>query len=207
MPFSNYKNLGTAVKTWQVTYQEADFLQEIPLAIPDYVREDIGILLRDGTFNNSEDAICESLIFPILKEVWKVYRRQLLLWSHQNLYYDAELSGIADYLVTARSPLGKVVCEQPYVAVAEAKKEGDFETAWAQCLAEMVAAQRLNSAPELTIFGIVSNGSIWQFGQLQERAFTRHERPYLIHDLEPLFAAVNFIFQHCCQQLAHQDSP
>ncbi len=37
---------------------------------------------------------------------------------------------------------------------------------WAQFLAEMIVAQRLNGENRVIVFGIVSNGTTWQFGKL-----------------------------------------
>ncbi|NEP19536.1 MAG: hypothetical protein F6J97_22030, partial [Leptolyngbya sp. SIO4C1] len=113
---------------------------------------------------------------------------------------DAKLSGFPEYTLARRSPLGKVVFDQPYLLLVEAKQD-DFEAGWAQCLAEMVAAQKLNETAELTVFGIVSNGRVWQFGQLKEASFTENKQFYTIQDLEQLFAAVNYVFQQCEQQL------
>lgn len=44
----------------------------------------------------------------------------------------------------------------PFVLV-EAKQD-NFDAAWGQCLAEMIAAQRLNNLPDLVIYGITCNG-------------------------------------------------
>lgn len=65
----------------------------------------------------------------------------------------------------------------------------------------MVAVQRLNNEPEQTIFGIVSNGAVWQFGKLHLDIFTQNKTFYTIQDLERLFAAVNYVFQQCELQL------
>lgn len=65
----------------------------------------------------------------------------------------------------------------------------------------MVAAQRINDNPDLIIFGITSNGMLWQFGQLEGSAFTKSPRPVGIYELDSLFATVNYIFQQCERQL------
>jgi hypothetical protein len=65
----------------------------------------------------------------------------------------------------------------------------------------MVAAQRLNGEPPITIFGIVSNGATWQFGQLEATVLTKNTLPYTIYDLDRLFAGVNAVFQQCEAQL------
>ena len=65
----------------------------------------------------------------------------------------------------------------------------------------MIAAQRLNEDPQMTVFGIVSNGDRWQFGKLETDTFTRNITLYSIQELDKLFAAVNYIFRQCELQL------
>jgi hypothetical protein len=200
MAFSNYKTIGEVLKAFQVTYTEANFINEIYFSISEYFREDLELMMRDAVVDNSEFAICENLIYPVLKEVWKIYRQHFILWSHQSLNYDEKLSGFPEYILAKRSPLGKVVFDKPYFILVEAKQD-NFEGGWAQCLAEMIAAQRLNGEYQIIIFGIVSNGATWQFGKLEGDHFTRNITPYSIYELDKLFNAVNFIFKQCEIQL------
>jgi len=200
MAFSSYKSIGAVVKEFQTKYTEADFIVETEFDIPDYFREDLQTVMREGVVDNSEFAICENLIYPVLKEVWKCYRSKFLLWSHESLTYDENLSGFPEYILAKRSPLGKVVFDKPYLLLVEAKQD-KFEEGWGQCLAEMIAAQRLNEDPQMTVYGIVSNGDRWQFGKLEADIFIKNVKFYTIQDLEQLFAAVNYIFQQCELQL------
>ncbi|ODH03188.1 hypothetical protein A4S05_20520 [Nostoc sp. KVJ20] len=200
MAFSSFKTIGEVVKAFQVTYTESNFISEVQFNIPDYFREDLELMMRDAVVDNSEFAICENLIYPVLKEIWKTYRHYFLLWSHQSLNYDENLSGFPEYILAKRSPLGKVVFDKPYFILIEAKQD-NFEAGWAQCLAEMIAAQRLNGEYQIVIFGLVSNGATWQFGKLEGEIFTRNVTPCTIYELDKLFAAVNFIFQQCEAQL------
>ncbi|MBW4624015.1 MAG: hypothetical protein KME49_00470 [Brasilonema octagenarum HA4186-MV1] len=200
MAFSSYKIIGEVLKAFQVIYTEANFVGEVEFNIPDYFREDLETMMRDGVVDNSEFAICENLIYPVLKEVWKCYRSKFILWSHQSLNYDEKLSGFPEYILAKRSPLGKVVFDKPYFILVEAKQD-NFEAGWAQCLAEMIAAQRLNDELKIIIFGIVSNGDRWQFGKLEAEVFTRNITYYTIQELDKLFAVVNYVFQQCELQL------
>ena len=201
MAFSNYKTIGEVLKAFQVIYTESNFIGEVEFNISDYFREDLETMMHDGVVDNSEFAICENLIYPVLKEVWKIYKSKFIIWSHQSLNYDEKLSGFPEYILARRSPLGKVVFDKPYFILVEAKQD-NFETGWAQCLAEMIAAQRLNGETEIIIFGIVSNGGAWQFGKLEKDVFTRNIlKYYSIQELDKLFAAVNFVFQQCELQL------
>ena len=154
MAFSNYKSLGDTVKELQIVYSEADFIQEIPFTVSDYFREDLNLMTKEAVVDNSEAAICENLIYPILKEVWKCYRQKFLLWSQKFLNYDADLSSFPEYVLARRSPLGKVVFDKPYFVLVEAKLD-NFDAGWGQCLAEMVAAECLNDELNIVVFGIV----------------------------------------------------
>jgi len=162
MSFSSYKSIGVVAKAFQIKYIRDNFITEIEFDVSDSFRNELELILNEGVFDNSKMAICETIIYPILKEVWKAYRRNLLLWSHQALTYDEKLSGTPDYIVAKRSPLGTVVFDKPYFVVVEAKKESDFTEGWGQCLAEMVAVQKINNDLEQRIFGVVFNGAIWQ---------------------------------------------
>lgn len=152
--------------------------------------------------DNSEWAICENLISPILTETWYSYKDFFLLWSHHALTYDEDLSGVPDYLLAQKSPLGKIVFYKPFFVAMEAKKD-DFTTGWGQCGAEMIACQKINQIEGQTIFGIVSNGKMWEFSKLCDRSFTKNIKPYRIADLDELFGAVNYVFEQCKLQIIH----
>ncbi|MEP0917623.1 hypothetical protein NC981_12400 [Leptolyngbya sp. DQ-M1] len=196
----SFSPFGEVVKEFQVRYTEAEFIQQLAFQISEYFREDLQLMMREAVIDNSEFAICENLIYPVLKEVWKHYRDRCIIWSHQSLNYDERLRGFPEYILARRSPLGKVVFDKPYLLLVEAKQD-NFETGWAQCLAEMIAAQKLNGEPEIIIYGIVSNGDRWQFGKLEAEVFTRNTTFFTIQELDVLFGALNYEFQQCEVQL------
>ena len=203
MPFSSYKSISAVAKEFIIKYVRENFIIETEFTISQTFRDELELTFNESVFDNSEIAICENIIYPVLREVWKQYRSKFLLWSHQTLVYDEKLCGVPDYILAKRSPLGTVVFDKPYIVLVEAKKESDFTEGWEQCLAEMIAAQRLNTEPDVipNIFGIVSNGAIWQFGKLNSNLFTQNKTFYTIQELERLFAAVNYIFKECESQL------
>lgn len=200
MAYSEFKTISSVLQEFQVYYREANFVGDLPFTIADYFREDLSLMMQEGVVDNSEFAICENLVYPVLKETWKQYRQDFVLWSHQALNFDNRLNGFPEYILARRSPLGKVVFDKPYLLLVEAKQD-NFEAAWAQCLAGMIAAQRLNQEPLIMIFGIASNGTSWQFGQLEDNQFTRNVPFYSIYELDTLFGAVNYLFKQCEEQL------
>ncbi len=123
-----------------------------------------------------------------------------MLWSHEPLRGDNVLQGVPDYFVAKRSHLGKWVRDQPYLLVVEAKRD-DFVKGWGQCLAAMLAAQKLNADPDLTIFGIVTNGRSWEFGKLISSQYTRHPTLFLLSELELLTGAIRQVLEECKQQV------
>lgn len=194
MSFNTYKSIADVLQYFPLYYQEVDFIQEVPFVINEFFRQRLELILREGMVFNSEYAICENIIAPILIEVWLNYRESLLLWSHQPLSYDEQLSGIPDYMIAKRSLQGKVVFEEPYLIVVEAKRD-NFEEGWGQCLAELIAVQKINGNPEIEIFGIVSNGKLWEFGRLWQSRFEKNVRLYSLSDLPGLFGALNYVYQ------------
>jgi hypothetical protein len=199
MAFSTYKTTRAVVKDFQIVYSEAIFIVEAPIPINSYFQENLEELIRDGVVDNSEYAICENLIAPVLKEVWRSHKQNFLLWSHESFRYDDRLCGVPDYILAKRSPLGKIVLDQPYLMIVEAKQD-NFDEGWAQCLAAMLAAQRMNEKPQV-VFGIVSNGEIWEFGKLDTHQFTKNSIIYPLQNLSRLFAAVNDVFNQCQLEL------
>lgn len=193
MSYNKYKSITDVLQEFPLTYTEKNFIQSIPIETDPYFKNRLDFILAEGVVFNSEYAICESIIHPILVELWRKYADKLLLWSHQPLNYDENLSGIPDYMVAQRSSRGKIILEQPYLIIVEAKKD-NFEEGWGQCLAELIAAQKLNNQPEQLLYGIVSNGKIWEFGQLREQDFIKNIQEYSISNLDKLFAGLNYVF-------------
>ncbi len=151
-------------------------------------------------YNVSEAALCEMVIFPILKEVWKHFMEKLLLWSHRSIGKDAEMSGIPDYILAKRSPLGRVM-DLPLLVMIEAKKD-DFDGGWGQCIAQMVTAQGINNSKS-EIYGIVTNGNAWEIGKLDSNAiFSRHNASFSLQDIPLLYNMLYNLFELCEAKVA-----
>ncbi len=200
MSFESYRNIAQVLQEFKITSSEASFVVESKFDIREIFREELNFSLREFTFEDSEYAICEAVVFPILREVYRNYRENFTLWSHKTLTYNINLTGIPDYILANKSPLGKEVFEKPFLIAVEAKRD-DFIKGWGQCLAEMVAIQKLNQNLEQDIYGIVSNGQFWQFGKLKGSTYTREIKSYTLSDIDDLFAALNYIFMECQRAL------
>jgi hypothetical protein len=203
MPFASYGAVGEVARAYQITLRQDDFVMPVDRSVSEYFRSELAFTQSHVAVDSSEFAACENLIYPVLKEVWKSFTDDFVLWSHLPLDYDADVCETPDYFLARRSPLGLWVMDKPYLVVVEAKRD-DFTRGWAQCLAALLAAQRLNDLPDQTLYGITTTGQVWQFGKLNAATFTRNSRLFILSDLDELCGAVHYAFEQCRQQLAGQ---
>jgi hypothetical protein len=205
MSFNSYKSIDEVARKYRVRIRSGPV---IPPAAdsPKFSAAFLAELEFNLTYlrpTQSEFGAGEVLLFPILREIWKTYYETLNLITHEALDFDDDLCGFPDYYVCRVSELGRII-EVPYLLVAEAKLD-DFEKAWAQCLAAMLAAQKLNGTTELPIYGMASNGQSWQFGKLDGQEFTRQLGGYTVSDADSLAAMMHAVFRACRDQaLAYQ---
>ncbi len=104
-------------------------------------------------------------------------------------------------MFSSRSKLGKTVLEMPLILVVEAKKN-DFGLGWGQCLAELVAAQKLNNDNEKSVYGVVTDGEIWQFGNLTDKIFTKETLK--LSDLSEILGTLDYILEKAKENFALQ---
>ena len=195
MAFSDFKAIPDVQEQFRITYVADNFLgTEEPLNPSDQFLSELEFNMKYINVYASEGARCENVIYPILREVYKGYADGYALWVKKPLTYDETLSGTPDYFISTRSELGMLTVGTPLIILVEAKKN-DFEQGWGQCLAELVAAQKINDAPDVPVYGIVSDGERWQFGRLVNDGFTQNRTTFSIDDVPTLFGAINAVFK------------
>jgi hypothetical protein len=199
MAFSDYKSLAQVQEEFQIKYQEADFVSQLWIKVPTLFCEEFDFNLTTMDAFSSEAARCELVIFPLLREIYKRYYSQSALWVQKALFVDAKLGGTPDYMLSKKSELGKNVLGLPLLLLVEAKRN-DFEQGWGQCLAELIAADRLNQHSR-PVYGIVTDGKLWEFGRLEQQIFTKNAASYTVTDLEVLFSVLNGLFDLATQNL------
>jgi hypothetical protein len=157
-----------------------------PVVASDYLTTTLQRNLPLALGKSSEKSRSELLITPILVEVRALLNDQIAVFS--GVRFDVErasgLIGFCDFLIS-RDPL-LIEIEAPVIAVAEAKKE-DLNTGVAQCIAEMIAAQRFNARraqPIPTIYGVLTSGTDWRFLQIEGTQVTLDLREYPITEID-----------------------
>ncbi len=195
MAFSDFKTVAEVQEKFRIRYVLADFVDAEATITPSTE------FLREFEFNKqylnifrSEATRCETIIFPILREIYKRYADNYVLWSHESIGYDETLNATPDYFIATKSEMGLSVVGTPILMLVEAKKN-DFERGWAQCLAELVAAKKINDDATFPIYGIVTDGIFWQFGRLVCDTFTQNLTPFSFTDLPRLFGVIDTFFK------------
>lgn len=201
MAFTNFTSIDELAKKYGITYRREQFVAPVAgVAFGEAYRQELDLTLSEVPFQRSESFTCETLIYPTLREVWKSYRADLTLLSHEPLVADADLRGEVDYIVCKRSPLGPLISDLPYLLVGEAKKD-DTTSGWNQALGGMIAAQKLDGNSTRTFYGLTTNGLAWSFGKLQASAFTQDPKIFNVRDTDELAGALHFLFAACRDQL------
>lgn len=203
MAYGTFKSYEEVALKFQIELIERTFVEEKEIVIKKDLFDFVSKNLRLRRNYVSENAICETMIAPILGIVAE--HNDLPLWSHVRFDVSPEegLIGIPDFMIAPASPIGTIPIN-PIICVAEVKKE-NFNEGWAQVLAEMIAAQRFNDDENREIFGIVTTGSIWQFGKLKQKILTMEIVTFsALENQQKLFNILNWIFHVARNQLKEQ---
>src|SRR5579883_508460 len=75
MAVGSYKTLGEAMAAFQVTGIREDFIQPKPFTPRDFFRPVLQASLEECPGDCSEWAVCENLIYPVLREVGRTYAK------------------------------------------------------------------------------------------------------------------------------------
>jgi hypothetical protein len=196
MAFSEYQTIEDVIKKYPLEILNEPFLNCTEIALPDLFLDNLNFALKRKTTRDNKFFLAENFIYPLLQLTWKNHEK-LRVWSHQALRYDDDLYGEPDYFISYwPSSVIQSLISIPLLAIVEAKKQ-DFEKGWGQCLAEMIACQKINNDENLIIYGIVSTGIIWEFGQLQNSKFTQNTITYSLSNPQLLAGILDYIFGQC----------
>ncbi|NEP40635.1 MAG: hypothetical protein F6K35_15910 [Okeania sp. SIO2H7] len=186
MPYSKF-TIEKLKKTFNLTIVETlgkfnDF-PEIPPS--QSLQETLQYYIPLAVAIATEKARSELIIAPILFAIKKQLNNQISVFSgvEFNVDIERELNGFCDFIIS-RSTL-QLLIEAPVVALVEAKND-NIKSGLAQCMAEMVAAQIFNQREDRefpSIYGVVTNGTLWQFLELESQTITIDLEEYSVKNL------------------------
>jgi hypothetical protein len=186
MPYSSF-TIAQVKQQFELQVVTQVFFADLPPLTPgdwltNLLEKSVPLAATLGT----EKVRSELIIAPLLFEFRELLDRQVSLFSGTDFSVDIEsgLSGVCDFLLT-RS-ISEIIIEAPAIVIIEAKK-GELNAGWGQCAAEMVAAQKFNSASgqEIpSIYGCVTTGTRWQFLKLTGKYLTIDVTEYSLNPLD-----------------------
>ncbi|MEB3278533.1 MAG: hypothetical protein VKK42_06360 [Lyngbya sp.] len=143
---------------------------------------------------NSEKARSEMIISPVLLEVRRKFNNEISLFSGVDFTVDIErgLNGFCDFLLSLSKE--QLFVRAPVITLVETKNE-NLKSGFAQCIAEMVAAQLFNEQQGnsiKTIYGCITIGTIWQFLKLEERLVSIDLSEYYIRDIKNILGIFSY---------------
>ncbi len=189
----DFKNITDVCEKFNLNFEKKNFIKEKKIKLNGYFINKIDYFLNDEGSYLTETAICERIIFPLIFET--ALNNNLPVWSQLRFDVDKKLklTGNPDYII-APALRGGQNFKLPVVCLGEAKKN-DFEQGWGQVLSEMYAAQIKNNNKKIRVFGIVSDGKSWEFGNLIENNFIKNKIPIVaIDNLSQLLNSLNWMF-------------
>ncbi len=190
MPYSQFESIEEVAGRFDIEVVDEGIIDLLDIEIPDYPFSEITKRLNDSMSFINEVTICEDIIKPILSQICARYKL-LHIWSHvaYNVDKDKNLVGEPDYLIAIRTKHGGMGI--PPLCVMEAKKE-NWESGWAQTLAEMYAASTQGAK---ICYGVVTTGDVWMFGKLENNVFTKDPvKISATRELQVVFNVLNWVF-------------
>ena len=179
--------LSRLVKQFSLTIEENTDLYGLtpPAAVRPEFQSHLSKTMPLALRVSTEKARSEFIIAPILAEVWLLAGQQIGLHSGVDFSVDPAvgLTGICDYIIT-KSP-EQLFVTAPIIVLVEAKNE-DMKRGYAQCIAEMLAAQQFNEKEETPgnkIYGAVTIGNVWKFLEFEGSTVRIDSVDYYVEDV------------------------
>jgi len=187
MPYNNFTRIeelreqfGLVITSAASLYPDTPDIAAPP-QLADILNDNIPLALNI----NTEKARSELIIAPVLVAVRRLLDRNISLFSGVEFSVDdaQNLTDYCDFLLSD-SP-DQVFLTAPVACIVEAKNE-NIRSAYPQCIAEMVAAQRFNASQGNAIpwiLGVVTTSSNWKFLRLEQQTASIDYDEYLISQI------------------------
>lgn len=196
MAYSDFK-LNELLKAFNLTLRErSDIFASVPSSTcSEYLEFTLDQNIELAVAINTEKARSELIIAPILLEVRRILQNQISLFSGVDFTVDSDkgLNGICDFVISQSSE--QLLILAPVITIVEAKNE-NLKSGFAQCIAEMIAAQIFNERennPIKKVYGVVTIGTIWRFLELEGTTISIDLSEYYISDVNQILGILIYM--------------
>lgn len=189
MSYADFTLSGLTKQFQLILDENTDLFADVPAATlrPEFIAQ-LNKLVPLALRVSTEKARSEFLIAPILAELWLLADQKIGVFSGVDFTVDPSqgLAGVCDYIIT-RSP-ELLFVKAPVLMLVEAKNE-DMKRGYAQCIAEMLAAQAFNAKegiPTDKIYGAVTIGNQWKFLEIEDTTVRIDIHDYYIEHVDKI---------------------
>jgi len=161
--------LSELVKTFNLQINQTNglFAAFEELESSEYLKYNIKEYLTFVKGINTHEPNHKVITYSVLMEAKNRSKSQTTLFSEVNFNVDSEmgLSGTCDFLVSLSA---EKLISHPLINIVQSKSE-NLNLSLGQCIAQMLASQLFNDLENneiKTIYGVVTNGTLWRFMKL-----------------------------------------
>ncbi|MEC4882394.1 MAG: hypothetical protein SAL70_13790 [Scytonema sp. PMC 1070.18] len=204
MPYTQFKTLKQVKNDFDLTIVEnTNFIPKLePTSASSVLSAFLERTLPSVIASSSEKVRSEGIVYPVLIEVRELLDRVVNVFSGEDFTVDESrgLNGVCDFLISA-SP-EQVEIEAPVLLIVEAKRD-NIKSGLGQCIAQMVAAQKLNTDEKtniLTVYGSVTTGTAWRFLKLEGKTINIELFDYPLPPVEKILSILLWMIKDSQQQ-------
>ena len=198
MSYSEFKSIAEIRDRFELSIDESKnlFADVPPVEVSEFLQQLLERNIPLANAINTEKARSELIIAPTLLEIRQRFDNEVGFFSGSefNIDFELGLNGYCDFILTASREIYEIC--RPVMTLVEAKNE-NIKGGLAQCIAEMIAAQRFNQRENISlpIYGGVTTGTIWQFMVIEDKEVKIDLREYYIRDTDKLLGVLSHPFQ------------
>lgn len=197
MSYSDFKTLNQIHKELGIIIQgENELYSHIePAGLTQWFRETMKIAYTKAIRINTENSRQTLIVNHVLLELTQHVSISFFLGNAFNVDSNKGLIGNPDGIISKSE--NQFYITSPVVVLVEAKKS-DLGSGLAQCIAEMEAARIFNEQQEILIspiYGVVTDGVLWQFLSLQDGIATIDSSFYHFDDGSKIVGILKYFIE------------
>lgn len=199
MAYSDFKTLDQVHKELGITIQDANGLYTHikPAELTRWFIETMEMAYPKAIRINTESARQALIVDHVFMELNRHVHISFFLNNTFNVDESKGLTGNPDGIISQSE--NQLYISSPVIVLVEAKKS-DLSSGLGQCIAEMEGARIFNEregTPISPIYGVVTDGVLWQFLALQDAVATIDSYLYSFEDGSKIVGILqSFIQQH-----------
>jgi len=197
MAYSDFKTLDQINQELGITIRSGNkcYIHIEAVTVTQWFVETMELTYTKALRINTESARQALIVDQVLIELSQHVQMSFFLENAFNVDSTKGLTGNPDGIISTSD--NELYITSPVVVLVEAKKS-DLGSGLAQCVAEMEAARIFNEQkgqPMSTIYGVVTDGVLWQFLSLREQIAMIDSYVYSFDDGRKIVGILKFFVE------------